>query len=203
MAMKTKKVIERSAYHHGDLESALLVEARTLVAKYGVEQISLREIATNVGVSPSAAYHHFPDKNALLNAVAHLVFDELGVEMKNAVALHPGKTLTAARRRFRATGESYVKFARRNRNLFLLCFGPHCDHSQSTKEETVAWNTMVGCLNELTEFGFINPKIRPYAEILAWSSIHGISNLVLDEMLPEEAVEPLLDGLELALRAEK
>ena len=200
MAMRTKA---RSGYHHGDLESALLAEARALVAKRGVEQISLREIASNVGVSPSAAYHHFPDKNALLNAVASFVFDELGEEMQKAVAMHPGKTLTASRRRFRATGESYVRFARRNRNLFLLCFGPHCDHSQNSKEDTIAWNTMVSCLNELSELGFINPKIRPYAEILAWSSIHGISNLVLDEMLPEEAVEPLLDGLELALRAEK
>ena len=198
--MRTKA---RTGYHHGDLESALLAEARSLVAKHGVEQISLREIAANVGVSPSAAYHHFPDKSALLNAVAQFVFDELGEEMQRAVALYPGKTLTAARRRFRATGESYVKFARRNRNLFLLCFGPHCDHSQNAKEETVAWNTMVGCLNELSDLGFINPKIGPYAEILSWSSIHGISNLVLDEMLPEEAIEPLLDGLELALRAEK
>jgi len=56
------KIREKTGYHHGDLESALIHEARALVAKYGVEKISLREIASNLSVSPSAAYHHLEIK---------------------------------------------------------------------------------------------------------------------------------------------
>ena len=80
------KMKEKVGYHHGDLESALIQEAKSLVAKYGVEKISLREIAANVGVSPSAAYHHFGDKEALLSAVARVAFEELGQQMQNAVS---------------------------------------------------------------------------------------------------------------------
>jgi AcrR family transcriptional regulator len=197
------KMKEKVGYHHGDLESALIQEAKSLVAKYGVEKISLREIAANVGVSPSAAYHHFGDKEALLSAVARVAFEELGQQMQNAVSGYQGKSLTAARRRFRATGESYVKFARSNRNLFLLAFGPYCQNDNHPKEETLAWQLLVNSLNELDEWGYIDRKIRPYAEILAWSAIHGVSNLVLDELMPDDAVEPLLDAIELAIRAEK
>lgn len=197
------KVKAKTGYHHGDLEVALLQEARSHVAKNGAEKISLREIASRLGVSPSAAYHHFSDKEALLSAVAYMAFEELGTQMAAAVKEFDGKSLTAARRRFRATGESYVKYALKNRNLFLLAFGPYCENDVHPKEETLAWQLLVSSLNELSDLEYINPKIRPYAEMLAWSAIHGISNLLLDGLMPEEAVEPLLDGLEIALRAEK
>jgi len=120
--------------------------------------------------------------------------------MQNAVERFPGKSLVAARRRYRATGEAYVAYARKNRNLFLLAFGPYCDPTVFPKEESLAWQLLVGALNDLDSLGYIDPKIRPYAEILSWSSIHGISTLVLDQLLPDEAVEPLLDSLELAIR---
>jgi hypothetical protein len=123
--------------------------------------------------------------------------------MNEAVNKFQGKSLVAARRRFRATGESYVRYARNNRNLFLLAFGPYCQSELYPKEETLAWQLLVNSLNELDELGYINPKIRPYAEMLAWSAIHGISNLLLDDLMPEEAVEPLLDSLEIAIKAEK
>jgi AcrR family transcriptional regulator len=142
------KIKEKVGYHHGDLEQALITEARSLVSQYGVEKISLREIASNIGVSPSAAYHHFNDKEALLAAVAKAAFEELGQEMKSAVYKYPGKGLLSARRRFRATGESYVRFALNNRNLFLLAFGPYCQHELNPKEETLAWRLLVQSLNE-------------------------------------------------------
>jgi AcrR family transcriptional regulator len=198
--MNTK---EKAGYHHGDLESAFIAQAQSLVAKFGVEKISLREISSQLGVSPSAAYHHFSDKEALLSAVAQQAFQELGQQMHEAVGKFQGKGLVAARRRFRATGESYVHYALKNRNLFLLAFGPYCQGEVYPKEETLAWQCLVNSLNELDELGYINPKIRPYAEILAWSAIHGISNLLLDELMPLEAVEPLLDSIEIAIRAEK
>ena len=61
---------QRSPYHHGDLPSALKQAAVALIARHGVQGFSLREAATAVGVSPSAAYRHYADKAALLGAVA-------------------------------------------------------------------------------------------------------------------------------------
>ena len=50
-------------YHHGDLRSALLDAAATRIENQGIEGLSLRKLADDVGVSRSALYHHFRDKN--------------------------------------------------------------------------------------------------------------------------------------------
>ncbi|HAD65476.1 MAG TPA: TetR family transcriptional regulator, partial [Alcanivorax sp.] len=51
-------------YHHGDLHAALLREAAVLLREQGVEGLSLRRLAERAGVSRTAPYHHFTDKNA-------------------------------------------------------------------------------------------------------------------------------------------
>src|SRR6201994_3907265 len=60
----------RATYHHGDLRNAFVRAALGLVSTRGVHAFSLREAAREIGVSPSAAYRHFTDKEALLDAVA-------------------------------------------------------------------------------------------------------------------------------------
>jgi len=60
----------RSSYHHGDLRAALLAAARDMIAEAGIEGLSLRKLAERAGVSRTAPYHHFQDKNDLLCAIA-------------------------------------------------------------------------------------------------------------------------------------
>ena len=67
----------RSHYHHGDLESALISTARKLVRQDGAEHLSLRQVSLEIGVSPSAAYHYFPDRTSLLSGLGFSVFEEL------------------------------------------------------------------------------------------------------------------------------
>src|ERR671928_1907731 len=72
-------------YHHGALEQALVDEAVRQIRERGTEQVSLRGLAQTIGVSPSAAYQHFPDKAALLYAVCGAGFSELTRRMTQAV----------------------------------------------------------------------------------------------------------------------
>src|ERR1041384_6768453 len=60
----------RNRYHHGDLRRALLDEAVATIRAEGVEGLTLREIGARLGVSRTALYRHFADKEALLEAVA-------------------------------------------------------------------------------------------------------------------------------------
>ena len=57
-------------YHHGDLRATLLRVATERVVNEGIDSLSLRKLAEEAGVSRTAPYHHFKDKNALLNAIA-------------------------------------------------------------------------------------------------------------------------------------
>ncbi|MBT5183074.1 MAG: helix-turn-helix transcriptional regulator, partial [Actinobacteria bacterium] len=67
----------KRAYHHGDLSEALIEQAVASVDAVGAEHVSLRAVAAAVGVSPSAAYHHFADKEALMEAVSARGFVQL------------------------------------------------------------------------------------------------------------------------------
>src|ERR1700741_2439858 len=79
---RSPKVDERQApYHHGDLRDALVQAAQRILETDGLAALSLRAVARRAGVSPAAPYHHFPDKQALLDAVAERGFDALTAAM--------------------------------------------------------------------------------------------------------------------------
>src|SRR5205823_3626766 len=59
-----------STYHHGDLPAALLRAAGRTLEKQGIGALSLRATARRAGVSHNAPYRHFPDREALLAALA-------------------------------------------------------------------------------------------------------------------------------------
>ena len=71
----------RSSYHHGALRPALIAAARALLDEGGPEAVGLREAARRVGVSPTATYRHFKDKEALLAALAVEGFREFGAAL--------------------------------------------------------------------------------------------------------------------------
>lgn len=66
------------SYHHGNLKADLLAKARVLIEKSpSGEAPSLRELARQAGVSPTAVYHHFPSKEDLLAEVGAALLEEL------------------------------------------------------------------------------------------------------------------------------
>jgi AcrR family transcriptional regulator len=97
----------KRAYHHGNLRQALVAAALKEVARSGPEAFSLREVARRAGVSPTAVYRHFADKDALLAAVAAECAERIGAVMQAALAEAPDDPLE----RFRASGIAYVQFA--------------------------------------------------------------------------------------------
>src|SRR5215210_7221004 len=70
-------------YHHGNLRPALLAAAERTLARG--EELSLRELAREIGVSHAAPRRHFAGKQALLDALAQDGFERLGSEMAAAL----------------------------------------------------------------------------------------------------------------------
>src|SRR5215475_10955985 len=71
-------------YHHGDLRRALLDEALRTIQAHGVEHLTLRTVGERLGVSRSALYRHFADKQALLTTVGKEGFRELRQTLADA-----------------------------------------------------------------------------------------------------------------------
>src|SRR5277367_5299673 len=95
-------IATRTTYHHGNLGPALIAAARELLDSDGPGAVSLREAARRVGVSATATYRHFTDKDHLLAAVAAEGYLEFAEKLR---------TVNASADGFSQMGVAYIEFA--------------------------------------------------------------------------------------------
>ena len=168
------------SYHHGDLRAALLDEAAAIIASEGTAGVTMRALGERLGVSRSAAYRHFADKNALLVAVAQAGFARLAerVEAVETGALRPSLD------RFRRLGEAYVRFALENPAHYRLMYGREAlvrEEVPELQQAAVAlFERLAALIREHQRAGLIkrqDPQMQAYA---AWSAIHGLASLLIE-----------------------
>jgi len=187
--VKRRKTRKQGAYHHGNLQRALLDAALMLVEREGPKGVSLRAVARLAGVSPAAPYRHFAGKEGLLAAVAEEGFRAMSDDMQAASDAHKDVPLAE----FRAIGLAYVKFAASHTSHFRVMFGPEVSDKSSHKglreASERAFDIMVAaiadCQRPDLEAGEVNPRRLAVA---AWSTFHGLATLLADGQL-EEPVE--------------
>ncbi|MFE7803019.1 TetR/AcrR family transcriptional regulator [Nocardia sp. NPDC057440] len=154
----------------------------------GPQAIVLREASRRAGVAPNAAYTHFKDREALVQAVARYALAQLAATMATEQDALPDTEdpAVAARARFRAVGAGYVRFARAEPGLFRTAFATQHDVS-AVAEPAAAGPTgrsaielLADALDGLGETGLLPPERRPGAEFLAWPTVHGLAYLAAD-----------------------
>lgn len=195
----------RIRYHHGDLRQALLAAGIELAREGGPDAVVLREATRRVGVSPNAAYRHFADRDALLEAVCDAGQAELAAAIEQEFDRVPaGDPASTARGHLRAIGTAYVEYARREPGLFRTAFSVPVDLSASGRATAAGprgqtpFQLLTMALDEYVDSGIMPPERRPQAEFLAWSSVHGFSMLLLDgplRTLPPEAADAITQRL--------
>lgn len=180
-------------YHHGDLRNALVDASTALAAAGGPEAVVLREAARRSGVSPTAAYRHFRDRDELLGAVALRALGTLAESMQRELAaVSPGHDPEqAALARMAAVGRGYVRFALAEPGLFRTAFDvvgvpppPEPDG-----DDPSAFGLLVGCIDELVAVGVLPAERRDGAEYPAWSAVHGLATLLLGPLASLPAAE--------------
>lgn len=161
----------RDTYHHGDLRAALLTSAMELLE--ADEPFSLRAVARAAGVSPTAPYRHFADREALESALA----------VDGFVALTHALAAQGEPRSVEDLGGlavTYVEFALDHPAVFKLMFGQECDDSND--ERVVA----AGALRELLRDSLAGVFVAVDDDLAvgAWGLVHGLAFLHLDGKLP-------------------
>jgi AcrR family transcriptional regulator len=179
---------KRVTYRHGDLRRALLEAGTELARGGGPEAVVLREATRRVGVAPSAAYRHFADRRALLDAVCSAAQAALAVAMEKELDGLPngGDPADAARARLRAVGAGYLRFAQAEPGLFRTAFSAS-DNLRSAASPSRAgeggltpFQLLGAALDGLVEAGVLPLERRSGAEFLAWSAVHGLAMLLID-----------------------
>lgn len=179
MITTTRRAATERPYHHGDLRNALVLAAVQLAREGGPSAIVLREAARRVGVSPSAAYRHFASLPDLIDAVAHQALGELAKAMQREIA--QSKSSSDPWGYVVAVGRGYVHFALREPGLFTTAFqrtgalAPLPPHDATPNPQDL----LTHGLNDLVDAGLLHPDQVESARMLAWSSVHGLSLLLL------------------------
>lgn len=177
-------------YHHGNLRPALLEQAERTVRERGVQELSLRELARDVGVSHGAPRRHFPDRQALLDALAIAGFERLGAELREAMD-GAGEDFRA---RVQATATAYVRFATRDAALLELMFAGK--HQQPSGELQMAAESAFAVMLELIEQGqrerALDSGERERVGLVLFATIQGIAALVTGGMVAAEQVDELV-----------
>lgn len=167
---------KQDTYHHGHLREALLETARALVQESGVEALTLREVARRAGVSTAAPYHHFSDKAALVDALAHqslLDLDRRSIESLDS--------LSDPREKLSAIGVAYIMFAVERPAEFRLMFRPEMGTPLTMAEPSDApvYRVLLQVVQELRQAGLGHGSVETGA-ITAWSLVHGLAALLVD-----------------------
>jgi len=199
-------------YHHGNLASALVSAGLDIAAEGGPEALSLREAARRAGVSPTAAYRHFENRDALVMAVKVAVLAQLGAALRAATRLRLPSGLEDSergRRRLISIGRAYVEFAIANPGQYRVIFAEATfpsgrllgDDGEPSGESP--YGILGEVLDQMVAAGALEPERREGAEVPMWALVHGLSSLILEgpyKRLPRrEQADLVRSALELVI----
>jgi AcrR family transcriptional regulator len=171
-------------YQHGDLREALIQAGLKLLTDGGVSNLGLRAAAQLAGVSHTAPYRHFQDKNALVDAIGERGFRMLTARMREEIAhVATAGVLT----RLNASGVGYVSFAMQNPAYFRVIFSGLIAGEAVSPALHAAGEEAYGVLRGLVAEGIADGTlVKEDADALslcAWSLVHGLGMLAIDGKL--------------------
>jgi AcrR family transcriptional regulator len=122
-----------------DTRTQILASARAAFDRHGLEGLSLRDVAKDVGITPMAIYRHFENKQALIDA---LVVDALATWSERARSVPKAQPLIW----FKRIGEAFLDFALREPRRFEAAFLLHSRAARRYPDDFVAGHSPAGTL---------------------------------------------------------
>jgi len=188
-------------YHHGNLKEALITAGLEILSEKGIEGLSLRNVAKKIGVSHTASYNHFPDKQALLAAISTAGHEHLHQILLDTFE----KTKHSSSHVISEIAWAYLQFALDNPAKFKLMFSGALEEERAHPEYVEISMKNISLLEEIIIYcqnkgQLMEGKVEIVA-IKLWSSVHGFTNLILEDQFPKEYLQDqnLKDLLKIAI----
>jgi AcrR family transcriptional regulator len=165
----------------------LLAAARAVLARDGLEGLTLRAIAREAGVSHGAPLRHFPSLAALLAAVAAEGFARLVATIDAELAAAEAGaaaagTATTARRRLAVSGSAYLRFALEDPGVFSVTFRPEridLGDVDYLTQGARAFEQLVRLVEDAQGDGWYPDRAAPDLAGVLWAHVHGLATLAL------------------------
>jgi AcrR family transcriptional regulator len=171
-------------YHHGDLRAAVLAAAAEVIARDGVDKLSLRSLAVELGVSHTAPRHHFGDREGVFTALATQGYELLAGALEDA----------AAKGDFAAVGVAYVVFAVNHPGHFAVMHRRDLVDGSNPDLRRAQARTAAQLKAGARTPGGGSVEGLAVASIAAWSLVHGLATLQLSGELEAAGLLQLAGG---------
>jgi AcrR family transcriptional regulator len=173
-----------NTYHHGDLKNALIDAGIEILAKEGVQALTLRKVARKVGVSHAAPYAHFTDKQALVAAIATEGYATLYRELSQAAALHPDDPA----QRLIEVAWAYLQFAIDKPDHFKVTFSgiveQEADYPEYVEYSKKSLALVTDLIADCQQAGLAESNDIELLAVSIWAAIHGFILLLLGNQIP-------------------
>lgn len=160
-------------YHHGNLQTELIEEGLALIHEEGVVNFSLRKLAKRVGVSPTACYNHYANKEELLAAMKHYVTERF------CNALLEASRCENKRNAAIEMGKAYVNFFARNPHYFSFIYDNEDYNIELTENEFTGDYKAFCIFKEIATASmeaYNIPKSSHRNNLIAmWAMVHGLA----------------------------
>ncbi len=176
------------SYHHGDLKAELIREGLIILDREGYEGLSLRKVAKACGVSQTAPYRHFKDKNELVEAIKTEALRAFNQHLEQAVAGHPDNPT----KQMSAMGMAYVQFFVENPEYLRLLFlsnyqNKESGHGSGQSRSIAEENPFHTYQDTVLRYYNANPIIGlEEMKLYSWGLVHGISILLANHEIQLE-----------------
>jgi AcrR family transcriptional regulator len=186
---RTARAPAPKPYHHGDLRRVLIDAALQLVGEGGPDAVSVREAARRAGVSPGAPFRHFPNRAALMNAVAEEAQRRFRAEIEAVLAEAPASDPLA---RFRCLGLAYLRWAMKNPTHFEIIssrrFFDH-DMTAGVSQDNAELIDLTGrTLAEAFAQGQLRSSDLKQVQIAGRALVYGFARMNIDGHFPRWGV---------------
>lgn len=189
--------MSKDKYHHGTLKQDMITKGLQLLNKQGFEGFSLRKVASMCGVSHTAPYKHFKDKDELIAAIVLEVSESFRDSLLESTEMyHDNPKLQIIE-----MGKSYVKFMVENPEYLKFLFltehknpvfisNSKLTHSEGTPFDVFKKSAeyYLSSIDSDRELYYLNTMSM-------WSLVHGIALLIANKIIEYEG-----DYLELVER---
>ncbi len=176
-------------YHHGDLKNALIKAGIEILSKEGIEGLSLRKVAQRAGVSHSAPYSHFPDKQSLIAAISTEGFNQLYAELDAAISAHP----TDPKEQLKEGAAAYVEFALNNTDTFKIMFSGVLEKEKEypafVEISSKTFLRVVDVVQACQGAGLLPSTPAEMLAVTVWGQVHGIVSLALEGQIPHTVLD--------------
>ena len=165
------------AAQSSETEAAILEAARDLLAGGGLDALSMRAVAARVGLSATAIYHWFENKEALIDRVVLHGFNRSEAYMREAVEEFPRGSVD----RVAALGEAYIRFALENREYFKIIFAiqtPVPRHIDDVPGQG-GYLVLRECVVDAMEAGTMHRSDPDLVVLYLWSIVHGLVTIFM------------------------